>query len=84
LAFVISSEPLQADASLVLIAALNEELSVIYPEPGVRHFRLDPEEVGPGRGAFLVVRRDGVPIGCGAIRRVDARTGELKRMCTVG
>jgi len=66
-----------------VITALNEELSVIYPEPGVKHFRLDPEEVAPGRGAFLIVRRDGVPIGCGAIRRIDAVTGELKRMYVV-
>jgi len=27
-----------------------------------------------------VARRDGQPVGCGAIRRIDQATGELKRM----
>jgi GNAT superfamily N-acetyltransferase len=67
-------------ASRALIQALNAELSEMYPEPGANHFGLDPEQVAAGRGAFLVVRRDGVPVGCGALRTLDARTGELKRM----
>ena len=33
-----------------------------------------------GRGAFLVVYRDGTPVGCGALRMLDPETGELKRM----
>jgi len=80
LAFVISSEALQTDAALALITALNEELSVIYPEPGVKHFRLDPEEVAPGRGAFVIARMAGVPVGCGAIRVIGLARVELKRM----
>ncbi|HEX6373958.1 MAG TPA: GNAT family N-acetyltransferase [Longimicrobium sp.] len=67
-------------ASRALIGALNAELDAAYPEPGANHFGLDPDEVADGRGAFLVVRRDGVPVGCGAVRRLDADTGELKRM----
>lgn len=63
-----------------LIHALNAELTERYPEPGATHFRLDPEEVAEGKGAFLLVSRSGVPIGCGAIRRIEERTGELKRM----
>jgi len=63
-----------------LIAALNGELASTYPEEGATHFRLDPSEVAEGIGAFLVAFRAGVPVGCGAVRRIDARTGELKRM----
>jgi putative acetyltransferase len=63
-----------------LIAALNEELTAMYPEPGATHFRLDPEDVAPGRGAFLVAYRDDTPVGCGAVRRLDSDTAELKRM----
>ena len=37
-----------------LIAALNAELKRQYPEEGATHFRLDPDEVAEGRGAFLV------------------------------
>ena len=68
------------DASRVLIAELNAELSRTYPEPGANHFGLDPDEVAEGHGAFLLVCRGGVPVGCGAVRRLDAETGELKRM----
>jgi putative acetyltransferase len=63
-----------------LILALNSELSGRYPEQGACHFRLDADEVAPGRGAFLVAYRFGKPIGCGAIRRIETETGELKRM----
>jgi putative acetyltransferase len=68
------------DASRALIGELNAELSGAYPEPGANHFGLDADEVAPGRGAFLIVRVDGRPVGCGAVRRLDAETGELKRM----
>jgi len=36
----------------------------------------------PPAGVFVVARRDGGAIGCGGLRRVDARTGEIKRMWT--
>ncbi len=63
-----------------LIEALNAELAGLYPEPGANHFRLDPAETAPGRGAFLVVYRGDTPVGCGAVRLIDAEKGELKRM----
>ncbi|MEP7285587.1 MAG: GNAT family N-acetyltransferase [Chloroflexota bacterium] len=63
-----------------LIGALNTELASRYPEPGANHFRLDPAEVAAGQGAFLVASHAGIPIGCGAIRRIEAQTGEIKRM----
>ncbi|HEV8291876.1 MAG TPA: GNAT family N-acetyltransferase [Tepidisphaeraceae bacterium] len=63
-----------------LILALNAELSGRYPEQGACHFRLDAHEVAEGRGAFLVAYRAQKPIGCGAVRRIEEQTGELKRM----
>ena len=63
-----------------LIASLNRELSGQYPEEGANHFRLDPEEVSEGRGAFLVAFMDSAAVGCGAVRLVDPQTAELKRM----
>ena len=71
----LTSQPVQE-----LIAALNAELSGVYPEPGANHFGLDPADVAPGRGVFLVAYRDGRPVGCGAMRLLDSKTGELKRM----
>ena len=63
-----------------LILALNAELRGRYPEEGACHFRLDADEVAEGRGAFLVAYRGGKPIGCGAVRRNEEGTAELKRM----
>ena len=68
------------DVSQALIEALNAELSAMYPEPGANHFSLDPEETARGRGAFLVLYRGDIPVGCGAVRLLDFETGELKRM----
>ena len=81
-AITIARAELTAEVSRVLIDALNAELSGMYPEPGANHFRLDPTEVTDGRGAFLIVYRDGIPVGCGAMRLLDAETAELKRMYT--
>ncbi len=63
-----------------LIAALDGELTDLYPEEGATHFRLDAGEVAEGQGSFLVALRDDLPIGCGAVRRINGHTGELKRM----
>jgi GNAT superfamily N-acetyltransferase len=71
---------LLAPAAMELIEALNAELSERYPEPGARHFSLDASEVAPGRGAFFVAYVDHRPVGCGAIRQIEASVGEIKRM----
>jgi GNAT superfamily N-acetyltransferase len=88
----VDDEPLGSPLSLALITRLNAELDVRYPEPGANFFRLDPDEVGPGRGAFVVARVDGAPVGCGAFRvialdvpgesgeQARARAAEIKRM----
>lgn len=80
-AAAIRAEPLDSSDARHLIEALNAELSARYPEDGTAcHFRLDADEVTPGRGAFLVARADGAAIGCGAVRLIDAATAEIKRM----
>lgn len=63
-----------------LIAALNSELSATFPEPGANHFSLSVADVSPGDGAFLIAYLDDRAIGCGAVRRLDRATAELKRM----
>jgi GNAT superfamily N-acetyltransferase len=77
---VVQRADILSPAAQTLIAALNAELSRTYPEEGACHFRLDAEEVADGRGAFLIAWRAEKPIGCGAIRQIEERTGELKRM----
>lgn len=78
--FDVERAELTSDVAARLIADLNRELSLCYPEDGATHFRLDEDEVSGGRGAFLIARADDEPLGCGAIRRLDATTAEVKRM----
>ncbi len=63
-----------------LITALNAELTATFPEPGARHFSLSHTQVVHGQGAFLVAYLGGVAVGCGAVRRLDEATAEIKRM----
>ncbi|MDR3467373.1 MAG: helix-turn-helix domain-containing GNAT family N-acetyltransferase [Xanthobacteraceae bacterium] len=39
-------------------------------------------EMIPPAGVFVVARLDGAAVGCGALRRIDRTTGEIKRMWT--
>jgi GNAT superfamily N-acetyltransferase len=83
-AIEISDEPLSSAVAGVLIAALNAELTQRYPNPEDNFFSLDPDEVGPGRGAFVVARAgDGTAVGCGAVRVIEPGVGEVKRMYVV-
>ncbi len=63
-----------------LIAALNAELTKTFPEPGATHFSLSDAQVVPGDGAFLIAWLDDAAVGCGAVRRLDETTAEIKRM----
>lgn len=76
----IRREDVSSSIATAMIRALNTELAERYPEEGANHFRLDREEVAEGRGAFLVAYNGGEPVACGAIRRVDPDTAEIKRM----
>jgi len=73
-------EALDSPVALRLITALNAELAAEYNDATANHFRLDPDEVAPDRGAFLVAWSGSEAIGCGAIRRLDDRSAEIKRM----
>ncbi len=79
----IGRRPLTSPDAVQLIAALNSELTALFPEPGATHFSLSSSQVAEGDGAFLIAYVNGEPIGCGAIRRLDTGTAELKRMYVV-
>jgi putative acetyltransferase len=76
----IRRESIESRNAYELIDALNAELAHRYPDPGASYFRLHAEEVVPGRGAFLIARSERTPVGCGAIRRIDPATAEIKCM----
>jgi len=79
-AVTVERTDVRSPGARALIEALNAELLSRYPEPGTDHFELDADEVAPGRGAFLIASRAGEAVGCGAVRRIDPGTGEIKRM----
>ncbi len=66
-------------AAAQLIEELNADIMATHPE-GNHFWWLTPEDVAPGSGAFLVLRLDGEPIGCGAVRKLNDDEAELKRM----
>jgi DNA-binding MarR family transcriptional regulator/GNAT superfamily N-acetyltransferase len=45
-----------------------------------RSIRADAEELRSPRGAFLIARLDGRPVGCGAVKRIESGVGSIKRM----
>jgi GNAT superfamily N-acetyltransferase len=69
----ISAEPLDSADARRLIGELDDHLSSLYP-PEDNFTEL------PTADAFLIARIDGVAIGCGAVRFIDAITAEVKRM----
>jgi putative acetyltransferase len=77
---VVHEHPLLDAVSTSLIRDLNAELAQLYPEPGSNHFTLLPEQVAAGVGAFVVAWSGDQAVGCGAVRLVDPRTAEIKRM----
>lgn len=64
-----------------LIAALDAALARVYPPEVI--FGLHEEDYDEARLVFLVARRGGMAVACGALRSLDHETGEVKRMFVV-
>jgi putative acetyltransferase len=79
-AIEVRREDLESQVAKTLITALNAELTATYPGEGETFFGLESAEVADGQGAFLVAYLRGVPVGCGAIRKLDPQDAEIKRM----
>jgi GNAT superfamily N-acetyltransferase len=75
-----AAEPFDSTDARRLVTALDEHLASRYSPDQRFGPNLKPEHVAPGLGAFVVARADGLAVGCGAIRRLDATTVEVKRM----
>jgi putative acetyltransferase len=76
----IAAEPLGSPAAQALIAALDADILERYPNPEDNFFELSSDEVAPEHGAFVIARANGRAVGCGAVRRIDTATAEIKRM----
>jgi putative acetyltransferase len=79
---IVSPESPRNKECLELLAQLHTELSEKYPDE-LRGTPLVPEDLTIAGAAFLVARRDGQPVGCGAIRPLAVGVAEVKRMFVV-
>jgi putative acetyltransferase len=61
-----------------LIAELDSYLGALYPPE--RNYLLDVESLCSPEITFFLARCDGAAAGCGAMRRLDASSAEIKRM----
>ena len=77
----ISIEDPIGPAARQLIDALCAEMSERYGRPP-SPFSLS-EEGAVDKSVFIIARRDGEPVACGALRPFDDDTAELKRMYVV-
>lgn len=67
--------------AIQLMDELTAELAKLYNvADGSAGFK--PSDVEVPRSAFVVARIDGVAVGCGALRPIDADTVEVKRVYT--
>jgi GNAT superfamily N-acetyltransferase len=70
----------------VLAQAMRDEIAVMYDGldlDGETMPRAGPRELSPPQGAFIVGRIEGEPVCCGGVKRLDARTCEIKKMYVI-
>jgi GNAT superfamily N-acetyltransferase len=76
----IATEPFDSADARRLVAALDAHLASRYAPEQRFGPHLKAEHVAPGVGTFVIARADGKAVGCGALRRRDPTTVEVKRM----
>jgi putative acetyltransferase len=76
----IAPEAFDSADSRRLIAALDAELGALYTPEQRFGPNFKAEQIEGGRGTFLVARRGGRAVACGAVRLLDETTAEVKRM----
>lgn len=82
----VRQEPYDSPVAAGLVRALSADLDERYgaeDDGGAGWLaEVTPERVAPPEGTFLVAWLGGEPVGCGGLKRLDARTAEIKRMYT--
>ncbi len=67
-----------SETALALIRELDSDLGSRYPNQWIHG--LHPEDIGDPGLVFVVMHCENQPIGCGALRPLDADVIEVKRM----
>ncbi len=75
---IAKEDPRSPDA-LRLLSAFIEDVKTRYDTPPADVGEFDPELVSVPRSVFLIARRDGVAVGCGALVPMDEFRVEVKR-----
>jgi len=77
----VREEPFDTPASTALVADYVAEIKAMYPEwtPDVPP-RMNARDVEPPHGRWLIAHLDGRAVGCAGLKRLDERTGEIKRI----
>ena len=76
----IAVEPFDSPEARRLITALDEHLASRYAPEQRFGPNLKPEQIAAGLGTFVIARADGRVVGCGALRKLDPESAEVKRM----
>lgn len=76
----VAAEPFDSADAQRLIAALEAHLASRYSADQRFGPNLKPQQIAPGFGTFVVARAEGRAVGCGALRRLDETSAEVKRM----
>ena len=78
----IAVEPADSADAVRCVEAYYRELDERFEggfDPGSGGYAGDGSK-DTGKGCFVLARLDGNPVGCGSLKALDARTGEIKRM----
>lgn len=80
----VREEPFDSPDSAALVADYVAEIKAMYPEwtPDVPP-RMTSRDVAPPDGHWLLARRNGHPVGCAGLKRLDDNTAEIKRIYVV-
>ena len=68
----------EAPDALELRRQLDDDLRQGYPSSSIHGF--DAADIADGSGVFVLARRAGRAVGCGALRKLATGVGEVKRI----
>jgi GNAT superfamily N-acetyltransferase len=74
-------EPSDSETSVALQRAFFSEIAARYPgwEPASSQ-SVEPNELAPPAGVWVVAYVDGQAVGCGGLQRLDAAVAEVRRI----